>query len=351
MRVLVLGGTGFIGPHIVRRLSAQGHQVTIFRRESNFAGLPNGVGVIVGDRNRLGASAREFDDLRPDVVVDVIAFTEEQAKGLMRAFSGVARRIVVLSSGDVYRANDLLFRRIPGTLDPTPLTESSPLRDRLYPYRGTPVPPIEGFSWDDYDKVLVERAVMSNAELPGTVLRLPMVYGPGDRGGQKRRFWAYLKRMDDGRQVILMDQQTARWRAPWGYVEDVAEAVRLAVENERAASEVYNVAEADGLDLQGWVNEMATVVGWRGRIAVVDEPCPAPSLPRNLNLDQNLDMDTVKIRRDLGYQETLSRREALERNVAWDREHPPKLSDLAQFDYAAEDAILSHAAGSVTASQ
>ena len=106
---------------------------------------------------------------------------------------------------------------------------------------------------------------------------------------------------------------------------------------------MYNVAEAEGLDLQGWVQELAAVVGWRGRIAVVDEPCPAPNLPRTLNLDQNLEMDTAKIRRDLGYQETLSRREALERNVAWDREHPPKQSDLAQFDYTAEDAILSHA--------
>jgi hypothetical protein len=112
------------------------------------------------------------------VVVDAIAFTEEQAKGLGRAFNGIAKRIVVLSSGDVYRANDLLFRRITGPLDPTPLRESSPLRDRLYPYRGTPVPPVEGFSWDDYDKVVVERAVMSNDQ---TVLILSDMEGLKDR--------------------------------------------------------------------------------------------------------------------------------------------------------------------------
>ena len=343
MRVLVLGGTGFIGPHIVRRLVAHGHEVTIFQRGSGLADLLAGVGVIAGDRNQLEASGTEFGNLRPDVVVDVIAFTEEQAKGLMRAFGGIAKRTVILSSGDVYRANDLLFRRITGTPDPTPLTESSPLRDRLYPYRGTQIPPMAGFSWDDYDKVLVERAVMSSAELPATVLRLPMMYGPGDHGGMKRRFFTYLKRMDDGRQAILMDQRTARWRAPWGYVEDMAEAVRLAVENERATGEVYNLGETGGLTLQGWVEELAIVAAWSGRITVVDEECPAPNLPRTLNLDQNLEMDAAKIRRDLGYQETVSRREALRRNVAWDREHPPKQLDPGQFDYAAEDAILSRA--------
>jgi nucleoside-diphosphate-sugar epimerase len=103
MPALILGGTGFIGPHIVWRLMAHGHQITIFRRGSGLADLPGGVGVIVGDRNRLAASAKEFGDLRPDVVVDAIAFTEEQAKGLGCAFHGIAKRIVVLSSGDLYR--------------------------------------------------------------------------------------------------------------------------------------------------------------------------------------------------------------------------------------------------------
>jgi nucleoside-diphosphate-sugar epimerase len=277
MRVLILGGSGFIGPHIVRRLFAHGHEVTVFRRGA--ADLSDSVHIITGDRNRLGASAGAFRDLRPDVVVDVIAFNEEQAKSLGNAFNGIAKRLVVLSSGDVYRANDVLFRRIQSAIDPTPLDELSPLPDRLYPYRGVPVPAMEGFNWDDYDKVLVERAVMRNSELPATVLRLPMVYGPGDYDGKKRRFWAYLKRMDDRRPAILLDQRTARWRAPWGYVEDIAEAVGLAVENEKAAGEIYNVGEAEALGFQGWVEELAAVAGWRGRIVVVDEQCPPPNSP------------------------------------------------------------------------
>jgi hypothetical protein len=50
-------------------------------------------------------------------------------------FKGLARRVVAISSGDVYRAYDRFRRADPGSPDPTPLMEASPLRDRLFPYR------------------------------------------------------------------------------------------------------------------------------------------------------------------------------------------------------------------------
>ena len=339
MRVLVLCGTGFIAPHVIERLYESGHEVTVLRRRPGPA--PEGVRVIAGDRNRLTDFAPEFRGLRPDVVVDVIAFTEAQAHGLAAAFTGIAQRAVVLTSGDVYRAYDLFHRRMESAKpDPTPLHELSPLRDRLYPYRGAPAPKMEGTNWDDYDKILVERAVMANPRLPATVLRLPMVYGPGGYTANRSRFWPYVKRMDDGRPAILLDRRTAQWRAPWGYVADIAEAIRLAVESDRAAGEIYNLGDSDRLDIETWVREIAAVVGWRGRIAVAHEPCPPPSLPRTLNFDQNLDMDTAKIRRDLNFRETVSRSAAIGKTVAWYRAHPPAAADPAQFDYAAEDRIL-----------
>ncbi len=341
MRVLVLGGAGFIGSHITQRLLAAGHEVSIFHR-GTFSPMPSEKAeVICGDRNRLGDSITTFQRLRPDVVIDAIAFTQSQAESLVNVFHGIAKRVVVLSSGDVYRANDILFGRVPGEVETTPLTESSAVRDRLYPYRGVPNPGVHDFDYDHYDKLLVERTVLNNRDLPATILRLPMVYGPGAREAMKRRFFVFLKRMDDGRPRILLDRRTAKWRAPWGYVGDVAEAVRLAVENERAAGEIYNVGEQEARDMQSWIQELGTVAGWNGRIVVVDESCPPPNFPRNLNLDQHLDMDTAKIRRELGYCETVSREEAIQRNIAWDREHPPIEIELSQFDYAAEDAILS----------
>lgn len=344
MRVLVLGGGGYLGLAVSARLLGAGHEVTIFGRSGGSA-VSSGAPVIHGDRNRLEESVDAFRRLRPDIVVDLIAFTERQAKALVAVFRGIARRVVVASSGDVYRAYDVLYRRVEGELEPAPLAESARLRDHLFPYRGASPPFSYGFDWNEYDKILVESAVLGDSDLPATVLRLPMMYGPGDRQGFKRRFFPFWKRMDDGRPALLLDRLTARWRAPWGFTEDVAEAIRLAAENDGAAGRIYNCGETGALDLEAMLRELAGAIGWTGTFAVVDQPCPPPNFPRQLNLEQRLDMDTTKIRGELGFTETTARRDALAKTVEWERANFPAHLDGSQFDYAAEDAILKSGMG------
>ncbi len=77
---------------------------------------------------------------------------------------------------------------------------------------------------------------MNDEFVKGTVLRLPMVYGQRD---YQFRFHQYLKRMDDGRDYILLDDETAGWRTTRSYVSDVAYAIALAAENEKAAGEIF----------------------------------------------------------------------------------------------------------------
>ncbi len=55
MRVLVIGGTSFMGPRVVRLLHKQGHTITIFHRGQTEADLPSGVEQILGDRANLVA--------------------------------------------------------------------------------------------------------------------------------------------------------------------------------------------------------------------------------------------------------------------------------------------------------
>jgi hypothetical protein len=57
-------------------------------------------------------------------------------------------------------------------------------------------------------------------------------------------------------------------------------------------------------------------------------------------MEQDLAVDTTRIRTDLGYTEPVPRSEALRRTVAWARANPPTDIPPTPFDYAAEDAVL-----------
>src|SRR4029077_20322350 len=116
----------------------------------------------------------------------------------MRSLGGIVRRVVAISSMDVYRAWGVLHRVEDGPLEPLPITEDSPLRTTRRLYSSETLKMMASiFSWldDEYDKIAVEEAIMGDAELSGTVLRLPMVYGPGD---PLHRFFFFFLRTPDG---------------------------------------------------------------------------------------------------------------------------------------------------------
>jgi nucleoside-diphosphate-sugar epimerase len=340
MRAVVLGGTGFLGAPIVQRLVARGHLVSVFHRGLTRPSLPDSVEYILGNRYNLPNYSEQFRSFAPEVVVDAIAATRQQTHTLMHVFHGIARRLVVLSSGDVYFANDILHRKVLGPVQPTPLTETALLRSTRYPYRGASIPASPWADSENYEKIDVEELAVSDPTLPATILRLPMLYGPGAYDAAKRRFFAYHKRIDDGREVILLNNAMAQWRAPWGYTENVAEAVTLAVENETAAGQIYNVCEEARPTIADWIRNLGIVTNWPGRLLITSMHCPRPDMSSQLNLAQNLDLDSTRIRVELGYREMVDRIEALTRTVTWEREHPSPQIDSTQFDYEAEDALL-----------
>src|SRR6266849_1671178 len=98
MHILVIGGTQFMGPYIVRNLCVAGHKVSILHRGQTKAQLPEGVNEILGDRNRLPEFASDLRKLSPEVVLDMVVENERHARDLMETFAGVARHIVVASS-------------------------------------------------------------------------------------------------------------------------------------------------------------------------------------------------------------------------------------------------------------
>ncbi|HKP12844.1 MAG TPA: NAD-dependent epimerase/dehydratase family protein, partial [Blastocatellia bacterium] len=260
---------------------------------------------------------------------------EAEAAELMRAFSGLARHVVVASSQDVYQAYGCFVGLEEGEPASAPLTEDAPLRTSRHPYRQ--FADRLGRWVYDYDKIPVEQVVMSDAQLPGTVLRLPCVYGPRDH---KHRTYEYVKRMDDGRGAILLGEGRAAWRWTRGYVENVAGAIALAATDDRAMRRAYNVGDADALGELEWARVIAEAAGWAGEFVVApDEELPA-HLRAPYNFAHHLHADTGRIRRELSYTEHVPRAEALRQTVAWQRANRPAQLDARLFDYAAEDALL-----------
>src|SRR5215470_11271593 len=87
MRILVIGGTNFMGPLVVRSLSEQGHEVTVFHRGQTQTDLPQGVREIPGDRRPIENSAAELQRLAPEVVLDMIPAIEQDAREIMSVFT------------------------------------------------------------------------------------------------------------------------------------------------------------------------------------------------------------------------------------------------------------------------
>jgi nucleoside-diphosphate-sugar epimerase len=295
-----------------------------------------------------------------DVVLDMICMTQRDARELMASFSGAAARAVVLSSMDVYKSYGRFIGTEPAEAVPSPreqtdaespveqiggrqaenqfdasgATEDSPLRTVFYPYRA------KAKSEDDllfnYEKILVEREVMSDPSLPGTVLRLPVVYGPGDH-----RFYDYLRRIKDGRAKILLGETQAKWRWTRGFVENVADAIVMATTDERAAGRTYNIGEADPLTEADWARAIGKAAGWNGRIVTIDDDLLPAHLRMPFDFTNHVVGDTTKIRKELGYVDRVSREAAIKRTVSWESLNSPVQFDPSRFSYEAEDEFLS----------
>jgi nucleoside-diphosphate-sugar epimerase len=274
-------------------------------------------------------------------VIDFVISSGPQADELMNVFRGATRRVVMLSSMDVYRAIGISHGTESGPLEEVPLTEESPLRRNLHPYPPENMQLLRKvFSWvtDDYDKIPAERGVMNDRETPGTVLRLPMVYGVGD---PLRRFYPVVKRVADERRHIIFPDTLAAWRSPRGYVENVAAAIASAATDDRAARRIYNVCEEPPFSELEWARKIASEMRWGGEFVVLPVERTPPHLLRPGNAAQHWAASSALIRRELGYEEPVPIEEAIRRTIRWERENPPDAALLSQFDYAAEDAALS----------
>jgi nucleoside-diphosphate-sugar epimerase len=322
MRVVVLGGTRFIGRTIVEALVAAGHEPLICHRgETEPDGLPT-VAHLHADRADLAQHRDRLDAFAATGVVDCRALTASDARAALAALPDPSLHWVVLSSQDVYRAFATLQRDGLAT-DAVPIDEDAPLRPDRYPYPERP-------GLERYSKIDVEEIVL---DAGATVLRLPMTYGPHDY--QRREEWV-LRRVRAGRRQLPVGVANAV--LPLAFVGDVAQGVVSALEHRIGG--VYNLVAASTDPLAVWVRRILAAAG--SDIEVVRVP-DNTTLPEDLEItaavSQPLVISSAKARRELAYRDT-DADEAIDRSVRWHLAHPP--ADASE-DFSADDLALAAA--------
>jgi UDP-glucose 4-epimerase len=325
MRVMVLGGTRFIGAAIVEELHAHGHELLIVHRgEHEPEDLPE-ADHLHAQRQDLPHLRGPVDDFDPEAVVDNCAYSAADAETALAAV-GDAVRLLVVSSMDVYRAFGAVLA---GTeTDPLPLDENSPVRPDRYPYRGRPHPSPDT---DTYEKLDVEEAYLARA---ATVCRLPMVYGERDH---QHREEPILRRVRAGRMRIPAGSGSWLWTR--GYVRDIATGIRLALESDATVAEVLNLGEARTWSMGLWARHVLEAAGSEAELVRVPDVLLPDDLKALGTVPQHLLVDSSKARDLLGWTET-DPHEALGRSVAWHLANPPKDADA---DFSADDRALAAA--------
>ncbi|HEY0788866.1 MAG TPA: NAD-dependent epimerase/dehydratase family protein [Thermoanaerobaculia bacterium] len=319
MRILVIGGTEFLGREIVRRLVARGHDVTVLHRRDSHD-LGSAVHNLKADRGDLPALEKLLGRERFDAVFDT-AF--DWAKGTTAAQVEAAARSARPAHRYVFMSSIAAYR--PGLN----LREGDPLvpDDEPNPYA--------------VHKASAERALFRLAAedgLPVATLRPPFVHGPRQPFYREQFFWDRLR---DGRPIILPDGGDTLMH--WAFVDDVAEACVRAMEVPEAAGEAFNVGHESPVTHREFVEALARTAGVTPRFV----PVPRERIMKeggnpfagNLYFGEYLDLPPMtevveKAKRILGVTPTPFD-EALRKGFAWYRDQPRR-----QIDYAFEDRLL-----------
>ena len=212
MEILILGGTRFIGPHIVERALEEGHKITLFNRGKTDPDRFTELEQLRGDRD-----AGDYEAIRGrnwDAVVDTSAYVPRAVREALDALDGSFDHYLFISTISVYR-----------DFDAEMIEEDDPLED---PEAVLDDPSTENVDSESYGalKVLCERAARDQVDGRVTILRPGVIAGPGD---DFDRFTYWPVRVAEGGRVLA----PGRPSRPVQYVDtrDVADAVVTSLED------------------------------------------------------------------------------------------------------------------------
>ena len=323
MNTLVLGGSIFIGLHLVRLLHGQGHQVTVLNRGQSGPGLPDGVARLTADRTDPAQVKAALSGAPYDVVFDISGYTPASVEPVLESLNGKVGQFIFCSTTAVYAPAHL-----------RPVDEGFPLDRR---------PEATQYA---RDKIVAEDMLLEAFDrrgFPITILRPPYVYGPDNK--LKQREFSYFTRLTRRRTLIVPGEGHTLFHPV--HVDDLAEAFAAVPGRSHAIGQTYTVCGPEAITINGYIETIGEIMGVEpeGVHAGAEE---FNALPAKLGLSDDQALfpyewvesgvfSTEKARRDLEWTHRYGIRDGLAMTYEWWLEQG---LDREEWDFSHEDRAL-----------
>ena len=226
MKILIFGGTRFIGKFLVKKLIAERHELTLFTR--GIQPVPNNVDHFLGDR-------KNPDDLKQlsnntfDVIIDTSGRTLEDTKNVLEIVGLPKFRFLYISSAGIYKKSDVF-----------PIKENSSI----------------DINSRHIGKHHTEQWLLKQ-NIPFTSFRPTYIYGPGNYNPIER--WFFDRIIHKKIIPIPGDGSTI---TQLGHVQDLVNAITLSLENTQSENKIYNCSGKQGVTFLGLLEKCSIACGF-----------------------------------------------------------------------------------------
>ena len=322
---LVIGGTGPTGPFVVNGLHARGFTTTILHTgRHEVPEIPSDVEHVHVSPHDADAFAAAIGSRTFDVTVAMYG----RLRAIAEIMVGKTGQFISIGGAPAYRGfMDPDLWDPPGL--PVPTREDAPRSDES----------VDGKSY----RVARTEDIVFDYHPHATHYRYPMVYGPRQPAPRE---WSIVRRVLDRRPHIVVADGGSTLLS-YGYVENLAHAVLLAVDHPAAAGQRFNAADDECLTISQVIEIVAAeldheieIVSMPWDIAVPARPLIQQPRPTHRVLD------TSSLRQRLGYRDVVPARLAIARTARWLAEHRPEQGGTEEkvledpFDYDGEDQLV-----------
>jgi nucleoside-diphosphate-sugar epimerase len=227
MRILIMGGTRFIGVSLTKLLVQQGHEVVLFNRGNKPAPVA-GVTQIHGDRQDHTQLKEKLASEKFDVIFDNNGRELEDTKPLVELFKDQVKHFIYVSSAGVYLPSDQMPHREGDPVDPQSRHKGK-------------------FETESY---------LAEMGLPWTSIRPVYIYGSGNYNPLESWFF---DRLTHNRPICIPGN--GLYLTQLGHVEDLASAMVNVLGNSQAIGQIYNISGDRYITFNGLAKSCAIAMG------------------------------------------------------------------------------------------